>query len=133
LKSKALLRCCLECPSNVNALYRYLKSHPAHCHHAVLRSILDGPAHAYFAHNAFGFRREEVRPLPVRIPVSNFTELMTEVSYKRQRLERRCVGDALLEGSIAIVRGMLTIVFLSLSVLPKPEGGGTGTNVRSWR
>lgn len=75
----------MHCASNLTPLLATL---------LVLCSILDGPAHAYFAHNAFGFRREEVRPLPVRIPVSNFTELMTEVSYKRQRLERRSVCGA---------------------------------------
>lgn len=54
-------------------------------------SVLDGPAHAYFAHHAFGFRRDEVKPLPVKIPISNFTDLSTEVSYLRHGVERRYV------------------------------------------
>lgn len=122
--------CCLECPCGVqvpgtSSYFTLLRRSVA----AVLTlcSVLDGPAHAYFAHNAFGFRREEVRPLPVRIPVSNFTELMTEVSYTRQRLERRYVaclrtGCSSESGGDADNRAPIVA-----------EDGGTATSVPSWR
>ena len=55
----------------------------------LLHSALDGPSHAYFAHHKFGFDRAEASPIPCSIPVSNFTDLVTEVTYLRKRGERK--------------------------------------------
>jgi hypothetical protein len=45
---------------------------------------MDGPSHAYFAHHGLGFDRTEAGPLPCKMVVSNFTELVSEVTYKRK-------------------------------------------------
>jgi hypothetical protein len=51
-------------------------------------SGLDGPAHAYFAHHSLGFDRSEAGPIPCTLPISNFTELVSEVKYTRKGSER---------------------------------------------
>jgi hypothetical protein len=47
-------------------------------------SGLDGPAHSYFAHHSLGFDRAQAGPIPCTMPISNFTELVSEVKYRRK-------------------------------------------------
>ena len=54
----------------------------------VLENILDGPAHACFAHHAVGFDRTEATALNISIPIANATHVMSQVPYVRQGQER---------------------------------------------
>jgi len=59
----------------------YSRLFPRRLNHA---SGLDGPCHAYFAHDKLGFDRSEAGSIPSKIVESNFTHLTSEVIYKRK-------------------------------------------------
>jgi len=71
---------------------------------------LDGPAHAYFAHHGLGFDRSQAGPIPCSLPVSNFTELISEVSYRRK-------------GTMRVRRYGFQRPFLVTNQQPTPSGG----------